>query len=271
MIVIRKCRSFFKILEREKNWWWDKYKWRKLFQPKQTKKRFDGKILVLMPHSDDEWIGCSSLLINNSNVVVLNMDMCGGDTKEVHKLRFEEAVKASKKYGYSLENIMGDKTEALLKILKEYVPKYVLLPFYLDWHEEHVEVMNIFLNSAQRMPLEEIPEVVMYQVSLPLPYKMIDLCYPMTKKEWKRKWRELCKIYRSQVFLPVKRFAYNEYINGAVCGAYACEVFSVKSFEVWKREFQKYKLTKNERDFCRKNIQEIGKIRKWIEERMSNV
>ena len=38
-----------------------------------------GKILILAPHSDDEWIGCGQLIVDHSNdVVICNMDMSGG-------------------------------------------------------------------------------------------------------------------------------------------------------------------------------------------------
>lgn len=264
MVVIRKCRSALRLLKREAGWLKDRYGYRNVLQPKTVLQKLSGNILILMPHSDDEWIGCSSVLTNHKNILVLNMDMNGGDTEQMHELRSKEALKAAKKYGYHLHNVGTDKIEELGKVLKEYVPEYVLLPCYLDWHEEHIEVMNLFLESVKQSELNVEPKIAMYQVSLPLPYHMINCCYPMSRKQWKRKWREFCRIYKSQTFLPVRRFAYNEYINGAVCNAYACEAFILKPFEMWEEEFQDNKLTEKEKCFCREHVQEIGTIRRWI-------
>lgn len=270
MILIRKCKSAVKLFNREMQWRKDRRFWRKSIQPKEVQQNLEGTILILMPHSDDEWIGCSTILRKNENVHVLNMDMGGGDTPELHRLRLEEAQNAANRFGYSLYMSGENKLKGLVKLLEQYMPDYVLLPCYLDWHEEHLEVMEIFLDSIQKSTLKKEPQVVMYQISLPMPYYLINCCYPMTKQEWHIKWRELCNLYRSQNFLPIRRFAYNERINGAVCGTYACEVFSIKTFDVWKQEFQKYKFTRDEKFFCQEHIQEIGTIREWLEERGRN-
>ena len=49
-----------------------------------------GEILIIAPHSDDEWIGCSQLLLNYEDCVICNMDMEGGDDPDIHIQRLRE-------------------------------------------------------------------------------------------------------------------------------------------------------------------------------------
>ena len=58
--------------------------------------------------------------------------------------------------------------------------------------------------------------VGMYQVSLPIPDKMINCGYTMRKRVLKQKWNNLKIYYPSQKFLSTRRFLLNEYINGAL-------------------------------------------------------
>ena len=91
-----------------------------LFLRKSTKKKkeqpkeISGKLLVLIPHADDEWVGCSQLLCDeNIEVILLNMDMRGGDEEELHSHRREELQLIANKYNRELITIGYDKEQTL--------------------------------------------------------------------------------------------------------------------------------------------------------------
>lgn len=264
MGFIRKVRSVFRLARREYQWHCDAKRFRTEMPQKALMEPPQGRLLVLMPHSDDEWIGCARILLCRSKeVLVLDMNMDGGDDEGLHLRRREEAVSAAEKYGYRFVTA-HDRYEDLVKIITEEKPSCVFLPCFLDWHEEHIAVMDLFRKAAIQTRYAGL--VGMYQVSLPIPFKMINSGMAMTKKQWKEKWHLMKSLYGSQSFLPVKRFAWNEYINGGTAGAYAVEAYCVLDFEIWKTEYGRNSLSMEEKRFLKDNLQNMEIVRKYIEE-----
>ena len=215
MSLKTKIKGFFRLLHRNYRWNQDAKIWRKKVHKKNLRDIPQGKKVILMPHSDDEWIGCSQLLQNNANeIVVVNMNMAGGDSEQLHILRRREAGAVAYRLGYRFITLQDSPIEALINILQKEKPFVVFLPCYLDWHEEHIEVMKIFRSVANDCGYDGL--VGMYQVSLPIPDKMINCGYTMRKRVLKQKWNNLKIYYPSQKFLSTRRFLLNEYINGAL-------------------------------------------------------
>lgn len=76
MVIIRKIKSLIRILNQEYSWYRDSKKCRRKLAQKKIQKVPTGKKIILMPHSDDEWIGCSRILLDQpEQVMVVNMDM----------------------------------------------------------------------------------------------------------------------------------------------------------------------------------------------------
>jgi LmbE family N-acetylglucosaminyl deacetylase len=221
----------------------------------------DGKLFVLMPHSDDEWIGCSQLLMNHSaNVIVINMDMPGGDNNSLHVARREEAESIANKYSYKIVSIEGvNKENKLSRLIKEYDPSCVFLPSFCDWHDEHFEVMNLFSDAADESDYRG--EVGLYQVSIPIPQQLINAGFVMTKKQLKNKWSQFRKYYLTQNNIPCFRFAVNEIINGGICSQYAVEAYAIQNYPEWKANYQKFCLTDTEKKSLRENVNRISIIR----------
>lgn len=265
MVLIRKIRSLFRIIGRNIKWKRDADYFRGKIKRQDISSIPEGKKIILMPHSDDEWIGCSQILLHNpEDSLVANMNMDGGDNHELHQIRRKEAEAVSKKFGYRFITVQ-DKLSELKEIISSEKPKCVFIPCYLDWHEEHIEVMRLFQEAAIQCNYSGL--VGMYQVSLPIPGSMINCGMSMTKKQLQEKWTILKKMYRSQSFLPFKRFMLNEYINGGITGAYAVEAYVICEFQDWNSEWKQSLLTEEEKKRCIDNLQGIKYIRTILQSR----
>lgn len=262
MIILRKVKSVFRILSREREWHRDSRSCRKKLLPKQLQDIPVGKKLVLMPHSDDEWIGCSQILLYQpEQTMVINMDMSGGDDKQLHLLRRKEAESVAKKYGYRFSTVQNRLSD-LKQIMLDEKPSCVFLPCYIDWHKEHIEVMRTFHEAARQVHYSGM--VGMYQVSLPMPEKLINAGKRMSKRQWREKWKSLTKMYKTQAFLPVKRFMLNEYINGGVSNSYSLEAYCLLNFQEWDWALRHGIMSDECQKKVMRHLQEIRNVRQII-------
>lgn len=212
---------------------------------KISKKKVDckliGKSLILVPHADDEWVGCSQVIINNnSDIVLYNMDMQGGDSSDIHITRKKELEKMAYKYKLKLQDNIGkveEKVDNLEKKIEEFKPDLIFLPFFIDWHEDHIAVMNILREALRNIPKNINIKIVMYQASVPIPEQYITTCIGMERRTQIDKWKTFRDIYPTQAFFPVKRFCCNEYINGGIINSYAAEVYSCMDINEWLSDF----------------------------------
>ena len=125
--------------------------------------------------------------------------------------------------------------------------------------------MKYFEKAAMEVQYNGL--VAMYQVSIPIPGKMINYGSRMDKTECEKKWEDMKRFYPSQSYLPLKRFKFNERINGKIANAYAIEAYSINSFKRWKKGMQTYQLKKQEKKFLKDNLQDIKIIRGFIEKK----
>lgn len=265
-IIFRKLKAAKNIIVRNYRWQKDGILCRKELKQKELLSLDNKRIAVLAPHSDDEWIGCSRLLLKNpNNVTVINMDMQGGDSEELHALRFEEMRSVAQKIGYELITAGKSKEEFLCRFLTENSVDVVMLPGYYDWHDEHFAVMDAFSCAAKKIGYDGL--VGMYQVSLPMPECLINYASVMRKKELKRKWSDLKKYYPSQDFLPIKRFMINEHINGGIIVAYAIESYSIMHVKKWQDKYNYNKLTNEEKILLRSNLNRISFVREKLQQK----
>lgn len=254
-------RIFSKALSVKNNMYWKKSakKLRKETVSLGVEKPGEGKIIILMPHSDDEWIGCSQLIIHRShNILVLNLDMCGGDDEYTHSVRRHEAITVSNMYHYELK-LASNPIEDLIRTIVDYSPDFIFLPCYFDWHEEHIRVMNAFMSAADTVGFSG--KVGMYQVSLPIPDEIINCGFPMSHKTWKEKWKLFKSYYPTQCFIPSTRFAIQEYINGPLANSYATEVYSIFEYGDWKQLFIHNQLDCEERQYYKQKLNDIHEIK----------
>lgn len=221
-----------------------------------------GRIMILIPHADDEWIGCSRIIMCKEDVLLCNMDMQGGDTDSLHKRRYKELRYLADKYQKSLVTAKG--VEDLEKEIIKFEPEVIMVPYYIDWHVEHIEVMRRLKEIITNNDNWKNLKVAMYQVSLPIMADKITNYFVLTRTEWKEKWKEFRKIYSSQKHIPHVRFALNEYINGGIAGVHAVEVYVVMPATKWAEILNEKILTQEEQDEYISILGSITKVRRTL-------
>lgn len=175
----------------------------------------DEKILIVVPHPDDEIIGCYNIMCKyGQNVIAFYSGMTGDDKTPINKkIRSREFVKLCQEFNAEYILARENWCDELMQIMLRKDIKYVFIPSVIDWHREHRE---IYINTVKLIKkLENPPMVFCYQVTVPIPEKYINCHFLMKKEECERKWKIFEKIYVSQQFMPVKRFkvAENAYIK----------------------------------------------------------
>ena len=246
----------------------NRIKWNneRFFYKVDKKKALDyiptGKKILLIPHSDDEWIGCSQIIKNDNDVLIVNMNMSGNDTIDVHKKRYNEMFLTANNYNIAIKTLLNDKINSLSNIILEEKPKYVCLPYYIDWHEEHIEVMNILKKAIEKSKYSL--DIIMYQVSLPMYGKDITNYIKLTKKEWRFKWYFFKDNYKTQENFPYFRFATNERINGKYFGCFAAEVFCIMPGDKWISQLNRKLLSKKQREEVLDKLHSIKETRNYL-------
>lgn len=219
----------------------------------------DGTFLILAPHSDDEWIGCSQIIQNCPKAVICNMDMGGGDSADIHKQRREEMASLAERFGKRFTTLGKDKVSDLREIIQKEQPSYVLVPHYMDWHPEHFMVMNYLKQVVQDDTFQSI--VLTYQVSVPIVARENIVCFPLTKQQLLYKWQVFADIYKTQEFMPVERFMANERINGAIASKYAAEIYVMHDADGWVQSMERFESKCNDRNLIKNNFNDISCIR----------
>lgn len=249
--------------KRERKWHQQTKYWRKILNSKETKPLdTSASYLILAPHADDEWIGCSQIITGCEQSVILNMDMQGGDTKEMHIQRFNELRTLTDKYSRKLITVGENKTDCLIDILTTQKPDYVCLPHYFDWHPEHIQVMGYLKQALSRITY--CGKVLMYQVSLPMLPKFINCSVPVSRAAFMEKWNVFEKIYKTQTIISYRRFMANERINGALSCTYSAEVYSILDTDEWYNDIENRLFNDKEKDAVKQDIQDITLTRRII-------
>lgn len=224
----------------------------------------DASYLILAPHSDDEWIGCSQIIKTCKDVTILNKDMQGGDTDELHHTRFQEMATLASQYSRRLLTVGNEKEKSLAEIIVEVKPDFICLPFFFDWHPEHIQVMEYLRQALLSCSYQG--KILLYQVSLPIDSLFVNVSLPMSKNELEDKWSTFKETYKTQTMIAYKRFIANERINGAISGTYAAEVYVALESNAWYQSLDKFLLTTCEIDDVKSNLMDITTTRNNVVE-----
>lgn len=188
-----------------------------------------GKYLILIPHSDDEWIGNSTLISDPQyDVALFDMDMPGGDTEEIHGVRYVEMQSIAQKYNRTLYSKKNN--DSINDVINTLHPDFVNVPYFFDWHPEHRMVLEELCSLTGS---NEKFKVVMYQVTVPILNYNITHANPLDKTNWRNKWEQFRKVYLTQSLFPAYRVACQERINGKIIEAFSGEVFSLMNYPEW--------------------------------------
>lgn len=184
------------------------------------------KPLILVPHSDDEWIGPFSILNrvgNESTCVYFNL--YGNNYSESNIInRNAEIQKSSLFWGFKLENNLNCEPESLVKTIRQHTNIFVPSPY--DWHSEHRMVFQTLYHALCLLPEEELESKKIFYYSVSVPHRLCETVHyvQLTKKDVNAKWINFKKIYHSQSFMPALRYKLNLRLVPEECG-YAAQFY----------------------------------------------
>jgi len=173
-----------------------------LFPPLTPKETFSGPVLVLVPHPDDEVIGCGAMMAWHASrghrvVVVHATDGAGGDPEgrfpDIAARRRAESeraleilgVRERRELGFPDGGLhqVGDLEPLLEALLREEAPRtfYTLSP--LDNHKDHRVLARAALRAASRALGPGTECLVMGINNMGLPNTLVDVTDLLETKE----------------------------------------------------------------------------------------
>lgn len=185
------------------------------------------KVLILCPHADDEWIGCSSVIGSRKyNVDVLYYQMYGyNKTEENKRVRDAEIAQCAFDHGFTL--LTSERTsETLRELVLSRQYDAVFVPSPIDWHWEHRFVFNTLAEIVSDHDIEISTQIFLYFISVPYTHEK-GVCISYLDKDMQRhKWDYFDQNYVSQK-MPDKRYMLQEQLNVTDGIHHAAEVFKL--------------------------------------------
>lgn len=219
-----------------------------------------GVSLILLPHIDDEWIGCSGAILSGKKIILCDMNMPGGDDGEVHSLRKKELGRLSEKFKIPIEEVDNDNNLEI--IIQRYRPRFIFVPYFIDWHEEHQHVISLLNKTLRRFDSLGLHNlyIMMYQVSVPILPSAINITYSMSYNQWRYKWDMFTELYPSQRYISYNRFRFNEIVNG-FHKSFAAEPYCCMPYNDWYRLFENWKYDKTSMHKILNNLSSLVLVR----------
>jgi LmbE family N-acetylglucosaminyl deacetylase len=261
--------SIWFLLKKHLEWIFQKNAYCRSIDPKNRNLKlienvsYDEKVLILVPHADDELVGCYQFLEKYKKSCILFYFGFTGKDKDLsnQQVREKELMVFSKIHNIKLiianENINGLLTEFILKNK----PNRILIPTLIDWHDEHRLVNFFLLDIFKSISIDWNFIIYHYQISVPIADNYITHFLPMNRKEQNSKWEVFIKYYPSQRNLPVYRFKLQEQISGILTSNFAAEVYRAYSYKEWQQWGEYAKKNSRELDVLFSEINHIEKIR----------
>lgn len=178
--------------------------------------------LILAPHADDELIGCYSVISNlyriGGDIALLNYSH-NDSNSDTRIIEFSQFINKSLHIGRqnAIYIDYNQRLNSVFNLISTTRPQQIFLPCFIDWHPDHRDTNLVLAECLQWLP-DYNPTIFWYQVSIPLPTKMINVFAPMTKWKYKQKWKDFSIYYQSQAHLPKHRFIQVESVNSKAAG-----------------------------------------------------
>lgn len=182
-----------------------------------------NRVLILCPHADDEWIGCSSI-IQTYKTDVLYYRLYGYNTNEDNRLtRDKEITHCSCDNNFTL--ITSDCVDSTLsELLSKNQYDAIFAPSPIDWHWEHRYVFDTLVDALSTVSNGVKHQFFLYHISVPCVYSDGIFAAFLDHNAQKQKWRYFDLNYDSQK-MPDKRYKLQERLNALNSGCYAAELF----------------------------------------------
>lgn len=215
----------------------------------------NDRILIIAPHADDELIGCYSIISRyTDNVHVCCCSLTGSNSsvnnKNTREHEFTEFCKALK-VNYSI--LQGRLDKSMEELLLSYKPTVVFLPSFIDWHDEHRLVDKILEDILKK--ILSPPQVIWYQVSVPISIKAINSYMLLGREKQKLKWKLFGTFYQSQNHLNTRRFSF---LEKHTIRSEIAEVFCITTKEQRNSLIEREYLIEEKKDALKKEINNLS-------------
>lgn len=189
--------------------------------------------LILVPHADDEWIGCSQILKESPRVTLYYFNFLGNNySEENRKVRLAELKSLQEKLGFRL--MVSEENQPhldLMKLIEENHFSSIFLPCPIDWHPEHILVNSILKDVLCKISF--LKQLYLYNVSVPLPNKLEMVFSPMNKEAVKEKQEIFNKHYPSQKNVSIRRLVLQNRLSAYNSNFFAIEPYGKLNFKTW--------------------------------------
>lgn len=205
------------------------------------------RILILIPHADDELIGCLNFIMkykNDSFIELCFLNFTGSNNDSKNKINRENEL-LSLCETLNLKMILchnSDKLSFLNEInFNNY--DFIFVPPIIDWHNEHRLTNVLLYKSICNYEIINF-KLVVYDISVPISIYKSNFHVSYTKAKSKYKWGLFQKIYKSQSNMPIKRFMFHEKINSKLLknNSYSSELFFILDYDAWNKSLSKMDL-----------------------------
>lgn len=202
----------------------------------------NGKILLIVPHADDELLSSFTLLKYSRELTIYYCGFTGSNKDESNcEIRRYEIYNVCKKLNLKIIDGEG-KCDNLKDVLKRGFSS-IVFPSIIDWHSEHRKISYMLYDILQELGIS--PSLYMYSVTVPNESKKQISCFPLTRQEQVEKYLLFKEFYKSQSHMPIYRFIINERINGYYIQSYAAETFCKVENEEWLQNVVIFKKTES--------------------------
>ena len=204
------------------------------------------KILMMVPHADDELISSYTVLNNVNDVTVYYCGFTGSNHTEDNRIiRRNEILTLCSEL--NVEVVEGNgMCENLEDVMSKGIYDTILLPSLVDWHPEHRKVSYMISDACEALGIT--PDIFTYSVTVPNESQRVVFCVPLIEEQLRKKYELFKKIYLSQKVMPINRLKLNERINGYHAGCYAAECFAELGFDIWRKMAKRMSVIESEED-----------------------
>lgn len=184
-----------------------------------------GLTLIIVPHADDELIGCYAFLKRNAqNVVLFYCGFCGSNyDKDNQEIRRSEFISFANSLGIRYIISTKEVDKCLQEAVLKESPSNIFLTSIVDWHSEHRQVNFILSEILTNSSLNF--KIGLYSISVPLPLAYRNYQTEYGTSEFRQKWASFESFYQSQASINVNRF--KMYSRFTFSDSYASEPFYI--------------------------------------------
>lgn len=234
MMITKLIKHLYARINMNKNEkrWKSEFNSLKLAAERETVKvleKQEGKILLLVPHADDELLAAYELT-KTEDVLLCYCGFTGENLNENNRIRRKEEYQNYVSCVDAKTVFSNDLVQELPDLIQKHQIKTLVLPSIVDWHFEHRLVNYLAKSACERAMIT--PDILWYTVTIPF-VQTDRRVLLMTIEQQEEKYNVFRKVYLSQAHMPLERFKLLERLAGMGAGGYAAESFLPLSYTAW--------------------------------------